>query len=86
MSITIGKSGRLSIHQPSKPDASGGHGRTRREKRLTIKSRRTTLTQARPATFIALAEDAAAANLPKFVKDEFGASLEYGSLAYGVPK
>ncbi len=42
------------------------------------------LTQARPATFFAQAEDAAGANLPQFVMDEFGVSLE--CLAYGVPK
>jgi hypothetical protein len=37
------------------------------------------LTQARPATFIAQAEAAAGANLPQFVKDEFGVPLECGT-------
>ena len=35
------------------------------------------------AAFFAQAEDAAGANLPQFVKDEFDAFLECGILAHG---
>ena len=41
------------------------------------------LVQQRAATFFAQAEDAAGADLPQFVKDEFDAFLECGILAHG---
>jgi hypothetical protein len=41
--------------------------------------------QQHAATFFAQAEDAAGADLPQFVKDEFDAFLECGILAYGLP-
>ncbi len=41
------------------------------------------LVQQHAATFIAQAEDAAGADLPQFVKDEFDAFLECGILAHG---
>ena len=39
--------------------------------------------QQHAATFFAQTEDAAGANLPQFVKDEFDAFLECGILAHG---
>jgi hypothetical protein len=39
--------------------------------------------QQRTATFIAQTEDAAGADLPQFVEDEFDAFLERGILALG---
>jgi len=44
---------------------------------------RTQLVQQHAATFCAQAEDAAGADLPQFVKDEFEAFLECGILAHG---
>ena len=41
------------------------------------------LVQQHAATFFAQAEDAAGADLPQFVKDEFDAFLERGILAHG---
>jgi ribosomal protein S27E len=41
------------------------------------------LVQQHAVTFIAQAEDAAGAELPQFVKDEFDAFLECGILAHG---
>lgn len=41
------------------------------------------LVQQHAATFVALAEAAAGADLPQFVKDEFDVSLECGILAHG---
>ena len=41
------------------------------------------LVQQHAATFFAQAEDAAGADLPQFVKDEFDAFLECGILAHG---
>ena len=41
------------------------------------------LVQQHTATFFAQAEDAAGADLPQFVKDEFDAFLKCGILAHG---
>ena len=41
------------------------------------------LVQQHAASFLAQAEDAAGADLPQFVKDEFDAFLECGILAHG---
>ena len=41
------------------------------------------LVQQHAATFIAQTEDAAGADLPQFIKDEFDAFLECGILAHG---
>jgi Transposase zinc-binding domain len=50
---------------------------------LTITARCGLLVQQHAATFFAQAEDAAGADLPQFVKDEFDAFLECGILAHG---
>ena len=61
------------------PDGTPGHYERHRPE-LTPLSR---LVQRHAATFFAQAEDAAGADLPQFVKDEFDAFLECGILAHG---
>jgi hypothetical protein len=64
--------------QPQRaPDGAPVHYERHRPEQTTLYS----LVQQHAATFFAQAEDAAGADLPQFVKDEFDAFLECGILA-----
>ncbi len=66
--------------QPQRaPDGAPVHYERRRPEQTTLYR----LVQQHAATFFAQAEDAAGADLPQFVKDEFDAFLECGILARG---
>jgi hypothetical protein len=66
--------------QPQRaPDGASVHYERRRPEQTTLYR----LVQQHAATFFAQAEDAAGADLPQFVKDEFDAFLECGILAHG---
>ena len=66
--------------QPQRaPDCDPVHYDRHRPERTTLYR----LVQQHAATFFARAEDAAGADLPQFVKDEFDAFLECGILAHG---
>ena len=69
-----------SVQQPRRaPDGAPVHYERHRPEQTTLYR----LVQQHAATFIAQAEDAAGADLPQFVKDEFDAFLECGILAHG---
>ena len=61
------------------PDGTPVHDERHRPEQTTLYR----LVQQHAATFFAQAEDAAGADLPQFVKDEFDAFLECGILAHG---
>ncbi|MDP3614068.1 MAG: hypothetical protein Q8R98_19680 [Rubrivivax sp.] len=63
------------------PDGAPVHCERHRPEETTLYR----LVQQHAATFFAQAEDAAGADLPQFVKDEFEAFLECGILAHGLP-
>ena len=66
--------------QPQRaPDGAPVHYERHRPEQTTLYR----LVQQHAATFFAQAEDAAGADLPQFVKDEFDAFLECGILAHG---
>lgn len=66
--------------QPQRaPDGASVHYERHRPEQTTLYR----LVQQHAATFFAQAEDAAGADLPQFVKDEFDAFLECGILAHG---
>ena len=66
--------------QPQRaPDGTPVHYERHRPEQTTLYR----LVQQHAATFFAQAEDAAGADLPQFVKDEFDAFLECGILAHG---
>jgi hypothetical protein len=66
--------------QPQRaPDGAPVHYERHRPEQTTLHR----LVQQHAATFFAQAEDAAGADLPQFVKDEFDAFLECGILAHG---
>ncbi len=66
--------------QPQRaPDGTPVHYQRHRPEQTTLYR----LVQQHAATFFAQAEDAAGADLPQFVKDEFDAFLECGILAHG---
>ena len=66
--------------QPQRaPDGTPVHYEPHRPEQTTLYR----LVQQHAATFFAQAEDAAGADLPQFVKDEFDAFLDCGILAHG---
>ena len=66
--------------QPQRePDGTPSHCERHRPEQTTLYR----LVQQHAATFFAQAEDAAGADLPQFIKDEFDAFLECGILAHG---
>jgi hypothetical protein len=68
------------VQQPQRaPDGAPVHYERHRPEQTTLYR----LVQQHAATFFAQAEDAAGADLPQFVKDEFDACLECGILAHG---
>jgi hypothetical protein len=70
-------------HRPAAPAGADGtpvHYERHRPEQTTLYR----LVQQHAATFFAQAEDAAGADLPQFVKDEFDAFLECGILAHGI--
>ena len=68
------------LQQPQRaPDGARVHHWRYRPEQTTLHR----LVQQHAATFFAQAEDAASADLPQFVKDEFDAFLECGMLVHG---
>ena len=68
------------VQQPQRaPDGAPVHYKRHRPEQTTLYR----LVQQHAATFFAQTEDAADADLPQFVKDEFDAFLECGILAHG---
>ena len=71
---------KATVQQPQRaPDGAPVHYERHRPEQTMLYR----LVQQNAATFFAQAEDAAGADLPRFVKDEFDAFLECGILAHG---